>query len=279
MDKFLTPVCDRRQRVGRLNSSEEVLKRKREEDEEVNKSSKEVEKQKLFKKSSLTSRSPSKNTTMEANGTMDQILKKLSVLDEIKCELRELKESNELLRKSNDDLKDEIRRTQDQLSTENIHLKEKMKCLEEKIKDIELNEERREKREKKNNIIISQPYKEGFNRNEDHVKEYASKVLTELANEEVRIINANFISVNQAGMMIVNVKLENFGEKMKIMKLKAKLRGTRTFISDDFTKKEAEIQKKLRDLAKEENKKGNRAFVGYQKININGKWSKWDEKE
>ena len=271
MDKFI----DRRQRAGSLNNLEEVLKRKREED--ANSINQQTEKQNIFKKSFLTVRSPGKEK--QGMSTMDEILKKLCLLDDIKTELRELKESNKSLQKSNEELKNEIRRTQETLNLENKKLKDKVNILEEKLNIIELREEQREKKERKNNIIISQPYKDGFDKSGRGVKEYAKNLLKDLVGENIQIKNANFLTKNRAEMMVLRVTFETFEEKLKIMKQKSKLKGTRTFITDDLTKKEGEIQKQLREWAKEEIKKGNRAFIGYQKININGKWIKWTENE
>ncbi|KAK9737702.1 hypothetical protein QE152_g10466 [Popillia japonica] len=60
------------------------------------------------------------------------------------------------------------------------------------------------------------------------------------------------------------------------MKNKSKLKGTKYYIESDFTKSEERIQKKVREIAKEEKVKGKIAVVKYQKIKINGKWMFWD---
>jgi hypothetical protein len=80
------------------------------------------------------------------------------------------------------------------------------------------------------------------------------------------------------GKMIV-ADLESWGEKRKVMENKRKLRekkGKRVYIEDDLTKKERDIQKELRALAKEERQKGLRVKVGYKKIWIEGKGFRWD---
>jgi hypothetical protein len=46
-----------------------------------------------------------------------------------------------------------------------------------------------------------------------------------------------------------------------------------------LTKEERETQKKLRELAKEERDRGKRVKIGYRKIQINGEWFRWDERE
>ena len=59
------------------------------------------------------------------------------------------------------------------------------------------------------------------------------------------------------------------------MKNKSKLHGEDTFIDNDMTKIEREIQKSLRSCAKELREKGNIAKAGYQKILINDQWVNW----
>ncbi|KYN07152.1 hypothetical protein ALC62_01884 [Cyphomyrmex costatus] len=63
-------------------------------------------------------------------------------------------------------------------------------------------------------------------------------------------------------------KLENFEEKIKIMKNKYKLRGRKIYVDDDMTRKEREIQKKVREWAYQEKKKGRMVKVGYGKAEI-----------
>ncbi|XP_067209996.1 sperm-associated antigen 17-like [Linepithema humile] len=51
-------------------------------------------------------------------------------------------------------------------------------------------------------------------------------------------------------------------------------------IKDDLTKREREIQQKLREKAREEREKeDSKAKIGYKKIYLNGKWYRWNEKE
>jgi hypothetical protein len=46
-----------------------------------------------------------------------------------------------------------------------------------------------------------------------------------------------------------------------------------------LTNEERKIQKKLREVAREERDKGKSVKIGYRKIQINGEWFKWDETE
>jgi hypothetical protein len=48
---------------------------------------------------------------------------------------------------------------------------------------------------------------------------------------------------------------------------------------DDLTNEEMETQKKLREVATEERDRGKRMKIRYRKIQINGEWFRWDERE
>jgi hypothetical protein len=48
---------------------------------------------------------------------------------------------------------------------------------------------------------------------------------------------------------------------------------------DDLTNEERKTQKKLREMAREKRDRGKRVKIGYRKIQINGEWFIWDEKE
>jgi hypothetical protein len=86
--------------------------------------------------------------------------------------------------------------------------------------------------------------------------------------------------INKDKMMLA--KTENWEQKKNIMLNKSKSngrKGERMYIDDDLTKEERETQKKLRELAKEERDRGKRVKIGYRKIQINGEWFRWDERE
>jgi hypothetical protein len=46
-----------------------------------------------------------------------------------------------------------------------------------------------------------------------------------------------------------------------------------------LTNEERKTQKKLRKVAGEERDRGKRVKIGYRKIQINGEWFIWDERE
>jgi hypothetical protein len=87
------------------------------------------------------------------------------------------------------------------------------------------------------------------------------------------------LKINKDKMMLA--KRESWEHKKKIMLNKSKLKerkGERMYIDDDLTNEEGK-QKKLREVDREERDRGKRVKVGYRKIQINGEWFIWDERE
>jgi hypothetical protein len=72
--------------------------------------------------------------------------------------------------------------------------------------------------------------------------------------------------INKDKMMLAKIEQND-----NIMLNKSKLK--------DLTNEEREIQKKSRDVAREERDRGKRVKIGYRKIHINGEWFIWDERE
>ncbi|KAJ3628518.1 hypothetical protein MTP99_015818 [Tenebrio molitor] len=77
-------------------------------------------------------------------------------------------------------------------------------------------------------------------------------------------------------------KIESWEQKKNIMLNKSKLKerkGERMYIDDDLTNEDRKTLKKLREVAREEKDRGKRVKMGYRKIQINGEWFIWDERE
>jgi hypothetical protein len=76
-------------------------------------------------------------------------------------------------------------------------------------------------------------------------------------------------------------KIESWEQK-NIMLNKSKLKerkGERMYIDYDLTNEERKTQDKLKEVAREERDRGKRMKIGYRKIQINGEWFIWDERE
>jgi len=77
---------------------------------------------------------------------------------------------------------------------------------------------------------------------------------------------------------IIGEKLRNMKKKKELMKKKEILgRGIR--IDDDLIWRGRKMRWKLGEIAKKERKKEKRVGIEYEKINIDGEWWKWKERE
>lgn len=213
--------------------------------------------------------------------TQESMEKILAKLVEISRELKEIKESGKNLQKDNKDLRKELKMYQQKMEEENKELKWKVKTLEEKIKVIEDKEEQKEKKKRKNNIIISEKLETNLKEDKQRMKEHIQKLCEKLSNEEVIVQDTEYIMTNAQGMDLVRVGIKTFEQKLSIMKNKYRLarNSDKIYIEDDFTKEERRIQSILRKKGKEEREKGNKVKIGYKKINVNSKWIKWEDLE
>lgn len=73
------------------------------------------------------------------------------------------------------------------------------------------------------------------------------------------------------GEMVV-VKLGSKEEKKRVMEGKKKLKGGKGLIIKDLTWKERRMKWKMREIAKGEEEKENKVWLGNNKIQINGEW-------
>jgi len=60
---------------------------------------------------------------------------------------------------------------------------------------------------------------------------------------------------------------------------KEKKLGSRIYIDDDLTQKKREVQRKLREVAKDEKANGRRTRIRYRRIEIEGQMYIWNEEE
>ena len=70
------------------------------------------------------------------------------------------------------------------------------------------------------------------------------------------------------------IEMEQWNDKLTILKEKAKLKGRDIFIDSELTKTKRGIQKCIRDVYRIEKGKGAKIKVGYQKLNVNGQMLK-----
>lgn len=214
----------------------------------------------FFGRSKLTKRTPSKGS--KENGNEDNTEGVMITM------MKELLSKNEEMMGEIKQLRKEQRENQQQLveiKQENKKMKQEIKTLSEKIDSME-------RENKRKNVVISGLE---INTKDDKVlKERMEKFITEELKVEVKIRNARKI-----GEKMCVIETESFKEKMDILSNKSKLRSLpeRIFIDSELTKKEQEIQKRIRNIAKQERDKGNQTKIGYKKLIVNGKQWRWDD--
>lgn len=75
------------------------------------------------------------------------------------------------------------------------------------------------------------------------------------------------------------IGLQELDQKIKIMRERRRLRERRLRIDNDLTWKERKMRWNLEDIARRERGEGKRVWVNYGKIQIEGKWWRWEEEE
>lgn len=145
--------------------------------------------------------------------------------------------------------------------------------LRKKVEEIKRWQERKERELRRNVIIKGMEVKNG--RLEEAVKEVMRKIGVEAKVEETRSIGG---TKDKRGEMVL-VKMKDEDEKSEVMSKKGKLKRRRERIEEDYTWRERRMKWRLQEIARREEKKGKRAWVGYGKIRIDGEWWRWYEEE
>ena len=205
--------------------------------------------------------------------------------------------------KLREEIREEMREREKRWEEEKVEVEKRIKNLEEKVSTIGVEEEKRreeveggkedresemgqrikmlerkweraEREEKMQNIIVK-----GIDTEKGNIKDSIEKLLEEIG-VEVEIKNTRKVGgtkVRGKGMVVVT--LDNREQRRKVMEKKKKLKGRMERIEDDLTWEERKIKWKLREIAREEGKKGKRVWIERNSLRIEGKWWNWDEKE
>ncbi|XP_046142174.1 golgin subfamily A member 6-like protein 6 [Osmia bicornis bicornis] len=145
----------------------------------------------------------------------------------------------------------------------------------EKLSELEKKWERKEREERRNNIIIR-----GMKVRKEEMKEKAEEIVrltgVKDAIEEVKEVGS-IERGKEVRMMLIKIKSSEL--KRRIMENKKALKGREERIEDDLTWAQRKIQWTLRKIGREEREKGKYIWVDHGKIRIEGKWWKWDEEK
>ncbi|XP_046145529.1 uncharacterized protein LOC123988824 [Osmia bicornis bicornis] len=142
--------------------------------------------------------------------------------------------------------------------------------LGERVRELENIWERKEREERKKNVIIK-----GIKTTREEMKEKAEEILKIIGVEEaVEEVKAIGLTEGGKGVNMVQLKIKTVDLRRRIMEEKKALKGREERIEEDLTWAERRTQWILKRIAREETEKGKYVWVEQGKIRIEGKWWK-----
>lgn len=254
---------DRSRSAGSVSSW--LTKRGRESDSQDSESGKE---EKVGKRKKVTEIGRNKDQSAEME-KIEKLIQELGGKQEklkeeiVKKVVEKIEESSrEIERKLGQEWKKELVKMREENEKKNGEIKRENEELRKEVMELKKKEEKRERRERKRNIIIK-----GEQLESGTAKQVAESVCREMCGEEVKIKEAFYVGRTEK---IILVEMENYEEKRKIMSNKFKLKGKEIYVDDDMSKMERDMQRKVREWAKQEKSKGKTVKVGYGKAYIGG---------
>lgn len=181
----------------------------------------------------------------------------MEMMKDLLIEIREIKGSQR-------DLYEYIK----EIKTDNERMKIEIQELNTKIEELERDKKRK-------NLVIT-----GSITNTRDERELKTEI-TNFFKKELKI-NAEIKDARNVGEERYIVEMETMNGKIEILKNKWKLKQLKSkivYINEDLTRKETEIQKRIKEMATKERNKGNTVKIGYRKIIINDKRWIWDNEE
>lgn len=142
--------------------------------------------------------------------------------------------------------------------------------LKERIAKLEKKEERRERRAIEKNVVLRGMDQE---MNREKFEEFCENTLG-VAVEVVDVTPTK--TRGKRGLTII--ELASIEDREKILKCKStKLKGSKISINRDQTQSERDIQRKIRDIAGEEARKGKKVHVRYRSLEVDGVKLVWED--
>ncbi|XP_063376015.1 uncharacterized protein LOC134663551 [Cydia fagiglandana] len=160
-------------------------------------------------------------------------------------------------------------RLRDSLNDEITDVRKKQEESDEKIKHLENKISLVENRERQRNIIFHGVIAENWEK-EEKVIEIVNEVMG-ITLERNEIQFSRRLGKSNKSPILIN--LSSQWKRNKILKNKRTLKqkNTEVYVTEDFPKEVLEERKKLREQLDEEKKKGNVAYIRYDKLIVKGK--------
>ncbi|KAL6420868.1 hypothetical protein ACFW04_014384 [Cataglyphis niger] len=207
-------------------------------------------------------------------GIREQEIRVSEEIEKIRKEFRQSekrwKEERDELKKRIEELKGKIEKTENRFFREKEGSRAVTRGAKEgigiKIKELESRMERREREERRKNVLIKGvEIKEG--RRKVAVEELLGSIGVKAEIEEVRKIGGD----GKGGRQMIIVRLKNEEQRMEVWNKKKFLKGRKERILEDWTWKKRRMRWSLERIAREEEKKGRKVWIGYGKIRIDEK--------
>lgn len=127
--------------------------------------------------------------------------------------------------------------------------------------------EMRERKNRRNNIIMK-----GIKGEEREKGNKKKQMMREIGMEEKMEDIKEIAKRGSERANRVIVQMRSLKDKKKVMKKKRELTEKGIKMEDDLIWKERKMKWRIEEIAREEREKGNRVWLGYGKIQIEGKW-------
>jgi len=298
------------ERSGSVGSIDELWKRKREEMERGE--DRKEEEEWAFRSGKKVQRSPQKVSMMELgkgeerigwDGIKEDWKKEMrDVLREVKNELmEEMRGQGREIREELEKLKRQLKEKEEKWEKEKINMEGRIEEVERRmdewkigeerkiregigkegemeirIREMERRVERKEREERRKNVIMKGiKGGKGIDEIEKEVEGLLRDVGIEVELEGIKVIGEG----RKGETRPIVVKMRKMEQKRELMIRKRKVRERGIIIEDDLTWRERKMKWKLEEIARQERGKGKRVWVGYGKIQIEGKWWRWEEDE
>lgn len=231
-------------------SASEDSRRKREREEEM---------EEVVRRNKKTARTPTRDGRSK-DDRMDLLMEMVRGID---TTTKEIQQTQKIMQEN-------IAR----INHENILLKEENEQIRKEMKEMSDRIEKLEREKIRKNVIIT-----GFETSSEdriNLRTEAEKFVEDKIGQKIKIKDAIKI-----GPSVCKIELEEFEDKVKIMKNKSKLRYLREkiYMDSEMTRKEVVIQRRLKQFARENREKGKHVKVSYQRAYMDGKVWKWNERE
>lgn len=200
----------------------------------------------------------------------EMILKKLEKLNKIDELTNAVKELRDEINNLKGDVQ-EIREVRQNLQSHTLFCKTEHENTNRRITELENKIETYEKDAKSQNVVIF-----GLDTAGQDPARVVSNLFEEQLKIDVKVKQVRTLGLKNEKRLIV-VKLDTMEEKIAVMKAKIKLKNTTTYITNDRTYKERDIQRKIMSIAKEEEGKGKEIKIGFKKLSIDGVDYNWVE--